>query len=309
MQEVLLVKSDFERFPLWVEAFADFDIELRSWDDAGDSDGIDYAMVWQPEPHYLAQFKNLKVVFSVGAGIDHLRGEHYVPDGVPVVRMVDAGLTAGMTEFVVFNVLRFHRFMDVYGRNQRAGKWHEIMQVPADKRRIGILGAGELGSNAAAALVALNFSVQTWSRGEKQLPQIRSFFGGDQLSAFLASSDILVCLLPLTDATQDLINEDTLEKLPKGAFFINGGRGGQVDEQALLDALNSGRLAGAALDVFKTEPLPSDSPFWQHPKVFITPHVASMTTPASSSRHIVNNIQRLRDGKSLTHVADLQQGY
>lgn len=309
MKEVLLVKSDFGRFATWQAAFSDFDISLRPWQSPGNLDEIDYALVWQPEPYALENMPNLQIIFSIGAGIDHLKPVGCVPQGIPVVRMVESGLTAGMVEFVVFHTLRFHRFMDVYARNQQAGVWQERLQVPAADRRVGILGLGELGANAAIALRAFGFQLQGWSRSEKTLAGVQSFYGDAQLQAFLSSTDILVCLLPLTAATTDIINSRTLGMLPKGAYFINGGRGGQVDEAALYAAIESGHLAGAALDVFKTEPLPANSPFWRHPKIYITPHIASMTTPKSSAHPIINNIRRFRAGKTLTHVADLQRGY
>ncbi|MFT5258838.1 MAG: glyoxylate/hydroxypyruvate reductase A [Saprospiraceae bacterium] len=309
MKEVLLIKSDFDRFGIWEEAFSDFDVALRRWEEPGKLDEIDYALVWQPEPHGMDNMPKLKVVFSIGAGVDHLKPVGCVPEGLPVVRMVESELTAGMVEFVVFHTLRFHRFMDVYERNQRDGVWDEILQVPASERRVGILGLGELGSSAAMALRPFGFQVQGWSRTGKNLEGVQSFHGEGQLEAFLNSTDILVCLLPLTPTTTDIVNAETLAMLPKGAYFINGGRGGQVDEEALYSAIESEHLVGAALDVFKTEPLPLSSPFWSHPNIYMTPHVASMTTPKSSSRHIINNITRLRAGKPLTHVADLRRGY
>lgn len=309
MPEVLLIKSDFDRFSIWQEAFVDFDIQLRPWESPGQLDEVAYTLVWQPESGVMATMPNLKVIFSIGAGLDHLKPAGCVPEGIPVVRMVEEQLTAGMVEFVLFHVLRYHRFMDVYERNRKEGDWSEILQVSAADRRVGILGLGELGGNAAQALTGLGFSVHGWSRTEKSVPKVKSYFGQDQLPSFLNVTDILVCLLPLTDATYDIINADTLASLPEGAFFINAGRGGQVDEDALLEALDSGRLNGAALDVFKTEPLPRTSKIWDHPKVYLTPHIASMTTPASSSRHVINNIKRYRAGEPLTHQADLNRAY
>ncbi len=309
MSQVLMIKSDFDRFSIWEDAFADFDLTLLPWNPNGRLDDVDYALVWQPEPGVLAKMSKLKVIFSIGAGLDHLKPEGCVPPNIPVVRMVEEQLTAGMVEFVLFHVLRYHRFMDVYERNQQEGVWSEKIQVSAANRRVGILGLGELGGSAAQALSALGFAVHGWSRTEKCLPKIKSYFGEDQLQTFLSNTDILVCLLPLTDATRDIVNQQSLAALPKGAYFINAGRGGQVDEEALLAALDSGQLSGAALDVFKAEPLPSDSRMWNHPKVYVTPHIASMTTPASSSRHVIDNIKRCQAGEPLTHQVDLSRGY
>ncbi|MGI9310626.1 MAG: 2-hydroxyacid dehydrogenase [bacterium] len=310
MPEVLLLKVDLERRSAqWRDAFAGFDLDVRDWDSPGDPAQIDYALVWQPEPGVLARFANLKLIFSIGAGLDHLRGDDVLPPGVAVIRMVEDELTAGMTEYVLYQTLRFHRCMPQYDDDQRARIWRERTQVPARERRVGLLGLGVLGEASARALAQLDFDVAGWSRGEKHIDRVASYHGADQLAAFLARSDILVCLLPLTAQTEGILNADNLARLPRGAFVINAARGGHCDESALLDALDRGHLAGAALDVFAREPLPPDDALWRHPRVCITPHIASMTLPASAARHVVDNIRRLRAGRALTHVVDFARGY
>ncbi|CAJ2377224.1 MAG: Glyoxylate/hydroxypyruvate reductase A [Arenicellales bacterium IbO2] len=309
MPETLLIKTDFRRGAEWREAFAGFDVEVREWGAPGDPAEIDYALVWKPKPGALAAFPNLKIIFSIGAGIDHLLGEDVLPRGLPVVRMVERALTAGMTEYVLYHVLRFHRFMPQYEAGRREGAWREIPQTPAWRRRVGLLGLGVLGADAARALAALGFDVAGWSRGEKNIRGVASHHGARGLREMLARSEILVCLLPLTAQTENILNAETFAQLPKGAFVINAARGGHCMEEDLLAALESGHLAGAALDVFKTEPLEKSSPLWRHPRVYITPHIASMTVPATAAEHVMENIRRFRAGHELTHLADLAREY
>ena len=313
MPEVLLIKSDIERKSEWVEAFAGFDIEVRHWDSPGAPEEIDYALVWHPEPGVLAGFPKLKLIFSLGAGVDHLLGENIVPPEIPakipVIRMVESVLTAGMTEYVLYTVLRFHRLMPQYEADRRKRLWNQRPQTPAAERRIGLLGLGVLGGAAAAALVSLGFDVAGWSRSKKHIKGVASHHGDRQLAPFLKRSEILVCLLPLTVQTANILNAANLALLPKGAFVINAARGGHCNEADLLAALDSGHIAGAALDVFRDEPPAKNSPLWRHPRVYLTPHIASMTLPASSAKHVIDNITRLRTGRPLTHVADLRRGY
>ena len=310
MRDVIIVKSDFDRFVEWETEFNRYDLEAIPWEQRmARAAEIKYALVWQPEPGSLATLPNLEVIFSVGAGVDHLKGENLVPVGVPVVRMVEDALTSGMVEYVVYNVLRFHREMPRYESLQKTKTWEAVIQIPSWERTVGILGLGVLGGAAALALKHLQFNVIGWSRGEKQIEGVVSYFGDDQLQQFLKQSQILVCLLPFTPATQGIVNTDLLNQLPKGAWFINAGRGPVVIEIDLIAALDNGQIAGAALDVFNTEPLPEDDPLWRHPGVLITPHVASITLPPTSAKHVINNIQRHQRGESLTHLADMSQGY
>ena len=307
--EVLLVKAYLGQQAEWADAFADFDVEVRGWDAPGAPEEADYALVWEPEPGALARLPNLKAVFSLGAGLDHLVGEDLVPPGVPVIRMVDAALTAGMTEYVLYHVLRFHRFMPQYEAQQRDIAWRELPQIPARERRVGLLGLGVMGRAAAEALVSLGFDVAGWSRAEKRIDGVASYHGERQLGRFLARTDILVCLLPLTPQTENILGAGNLARLPEGAFVINAGRGGHCDEAALLAALDSGHIRGAALDVFAHEPLAKASPLWRHDAVHITPHIAAKTLPATAAQHVIDNITRLRAGRAPTHVADFSRGY
>lgn len=307
----LLIKTDIDRGNAWAEALAANYPELKTvnWPFKGDPAEIDYALVWQPPKGELKRYPNLKAIFSVGAGVDHLASDPDLPAGVPVVRMVEPGLTAGMSEYVVLAVLNHHRFMLDYAAQRRARVWEEIPQLPAEARQVGILGLGVLGRDALDKLKPFGFRLAGWSRTPKSITGVTCFHGSGGLDEFLAGTDILVCLLPLTPETTGILDAGTFAKLPAGASVINVGRGGQLVETDLLAALDSGQIAGATLDVFQQEPLPEDHPFWEHPRVFMTPHVASMTIPQSAVRAVVANIQRLEAGEALQHVVDLRRGY
>ncbi len=307
----LLLKTDIERGDAWQRALhaADPDMTVHDWPYDGDPAEIEFALVWGPPRGALRRFADLKAIFSIGAGIDHLASDPELPDGVPVVRMVEPGLTAGMTEFVILGVLTHHRFMLDYAAQQRTRIWREIPQIAAARRRVGIMGLGVLGSEAADKVAALGFAVAGWSRSPKERPGISTFHGEAGLEPFLARSDILVCLLPLTVETEGILNARTFAALPRGAALVSTGRGGHVVEADLLAALDSGQIGGATLDVFREEPLPPESPFWAHPRVILTPHVASMTIPDSAAEAVVANIRRLRAGQPLHHVVDLRRGY
>lgn len=312
----LLFKSDLERGDAWTDAFARLapDMEVRLWPNQGDPADIDYALVWEPPRGEMKTYPNLKIIFSVGAGIDHLASDPELPQNVPLVRMVEPGLTAGMTEYVVMSVLYHHRFMLDYAQQQRDRVWREINQVPPWKRRVGIMGLGVLGSDAAGKLLDFNFDVAGWSRTAKSIPGksnqgVTCFHGADGLTPFLNRSDILVCLLPLTKETEGILNARNLAALPRGAAVISAGRGKHMIEDDLLAALESGQIGGATLDVFRQEPLPRDHPFWTHPRVIVTPHAASMTAPDSACEAVVAAIRRFEAGQPLEHQVDLAQGY
>ncbi|HEY9080599.1 glyoxylate/hydroxypyruvate reductase A [Magnetovibrio sp.] len=278
--------------------------------DSIDENEIDYALVWKPAPGLLARFRNLKGIINLGAGVDALLQDHTLPQAVPLVRLVDERLTSGMVEYMVHWVLHFHRDLHVYARQQRARVWTQHDNADTQKRRVGILGLGELGQGCAHALLMLGFeSLSGWSRTPKDLPGVRSFAGEDGLKPFLRQCEILLCLLPHTAATQGLLNAETLAELPQGAFIVNAGRGGLVVDDDLIAALESGHIAAAALDVFNTEPLPDDHPYWAMDNVFVTPHIASLTTPMSSSEIIAKTIRALENGEAPDNLVDFDQGY
>jgi glyoxylate/hydroxypyruvate reductase A len=307
----LLFKSEIDRADLWAEALRRCDpmLEVRVWPEIGDSAEIDYALVWKPPRGLLGSLPNLRLIFSLGAGIDHLTSDPELPPDIPVLRMVEPGLTAGMTEYVVMSALMHHRRMLDYAAMQREKMW-DILPTPlATDRKVGIMGLGVLGADAAAALASLGFEVTGWSRHPKSVRGVSSFHGAEQFKAFLAGCEILVCLLPLTAETRGILNARTLAMLPRGAAVINVGRGDLLAEDDLLQALDSGQIGAATLDVFAAEPLAPEHPFWAHPRVIVTPHCASMTLPDSGARAVIENIRRLEAGQELLHVADLGRGY
>jgi len=308
----VLLSTKPETMQEWKRALLAVDptLEIRLFPDAGNPADIEAAVVWTAHDMMdLRRYPNLRLIVSMGAGVDHLFRPPGPPPGVPVARLVDARLTQGMTEWVLLNVLRFHR-QDLEYRDQQARKlWRELPAPDTSARRVGILGLGELGTAAARALGALGFPVMGWSRRPKSLDGVATFHGPDGLMAMARRADMLVCLLPLTPETRGVINARLLGAMKPGGYLLNAGRGGHMVAADVLAALDSGQLAGAALDVFEPEPLPPDSPFWSHPRVILTPHVASITIPASAAPQVVENIHRAREGRPLIHLVDLAAGY
>lgn len=284
--------------------------DFRVWpDDIGKVEDIDFALVWNPKPGELARYPNLKAVFSLGAGVDNILKDADLPADIPLARLVDDNLSRVMSEYVTHWVLHFHRGFHLFRLSQQNGEWRPLNPPETSVRRVGILGLGELGGSAAHALSGLGFRVAGWSRSAKRIEGVESFHGADALIPFLRRSEILVCLLPLTPATENIINDETLAALPAGAFIINAARGDLLVEDDLLKALNSGHIAAAALDVFRREPLPANHPFWRHPKVAVTPHCAAVTSPSSTARIIADNIRRVQAGRPPLHQADRTRGY
>jgi glyoxylate/hydroxypyruvate reductase len=284
------------------------ELEVRVWPEAGDPAEIDAALVWRPPPGELARYPNLKAILSLGAGIEGLIADPTLPE-VPVARMVDPSLTSTMTEYVLLAVLRHHRSFDRFERAQRVRRWEFALPPQPGEREVGIMGLGELGAAAARLLLKHGFPVTGWSRTAKAIDGVTSYCGRSELHAFLHRAQILVCLLPLTAETRGILDAATFDGLPHGAVVINVARGAHLVETDLLAALDSGHLAGATLDVFADEPLPPDNPLWQHPKVLITPHVASYSVPAIAADGVVDNLRRALAGLPLNYQVDRAQGY
>jgi glyoxylate/hydroxypyruvate reductase len=285
------------------------ELDIRVWPEIGDPADIDYALVWRPDPGFLASLPNLKLILSLGAGVDHLLGDPQLPSSVPIVRLVDPHMTDAMSEYVVLQVLRLHRHDLDYRAQQEAKVWRELDQKNAIERRVGILGFGELGQDAARKLKALGFDVAAWSRSEKTVAGIKSYAGAAGLTPLLARSEILVCLLPLTAETAGILDARNLGSLPRGAAIVNAARGAHLVEDDLIAALASGQISAAVLDVFHDEPLPADHAFWHHPRVVVTPHVAAFTNPATAAPIILDNIRRFETGLPLLNQVDPARGY
>jgi glyoxylate/hydroxypyruvate reductase A len=285
------------------------DVEMRVWPELGNPEDIEVALVWRPPPGLLAQLPKLKLIAVLGAGVDHLFADPQLPAVVPIVRLVDPYMTVAMSEYVQLQVLRLHCQDVAYLAQQRRRQWRPLAQPTAAERRIGVLGLGVLGSDAALKLKVLGFDVAGWSRTPKNIRGIACFQGGDGLSALLTRSDILVCLLPLTPETEGILDTRLFAKLPRGASIVNCARGAHLIERDLLAALDSGQISAAVLDVFRDEPLPADHPFWGDGRIIITPHVAAATQARTAAIVIADNISRLRDGKSLRHQVSVSKGY
>ncbi|HTV89087.1 MAG TPA: glyoxylate/hydroxypyruvate reductase A [Stellaceae bacterium] len=283
--------------------------EFRIWPEIGDPAAIDYAIVWRPPRGLLASLPKLQLILSLGAGVDHLLSDPQLPRGVPVVRLVDPCLSAAMSEFVALGVLRLHRHDLDYLAQQRLGTWLERPQKNAAERPVGILGFGTIGEDAGGKLRALGFPVAGWSRSAKSVPGFATYSGPDGLAALLAGSEIIVCLLPLTGATVGILNARMFAQLPRGAGLVNAGRGGHLVDADLIAALDAGQLSGAVLDVFNTEPLPPEHPFWRHPRILVTPHIAGITNPASAAPIMAEAIRRFEAGLPVAHTVDPARGY
>jgi len=281
--------------------------------DRVDPDAVRYAAVWKPVPGTLKAFPNLTAIFNLGAGVDALMADPTLPD-VPIVRVADADLTGRMTEYVVMHVLIHHRHQRYVDGCQRERRWDPPAQCAAAAVRVGVMGLGVLGRDAAEVLRRIGFDVAGWSRSRKAIPGIATFAAEQELAAFLARTDILVCLLPLTPATRGILNRRTFSLLARdgalgGPVVINAGRGGLQVESDLLAALDDGTLVAATLDVFETEPLPAESPFWSHPKVTLSPHNAADTDPDAISVYVAEQIARHERGEALQNVVDRRLGY
>lgn len=289
-------------------AFAEKGIKVDLVSHTDTPEDVDYIIYAPSGPvSDFVPFTNLKAVLSLWAGVEKIEGNDSIK--VPLCRMVDEGLSDGMVEWVTGHVLRYHLGMDAHIHGQD-GVWRNGIVPPlARDRRVGFLGLGELGLACAQAVSGLGFDVSGWSRSAKTVDGIATFSGANGLAQVLSASEILVLLLPQTTATVDILNADSLNQLPDGAFIINPGRGTLIEDAALLTALDSGKVAHATLDVFRVEPLPAEHPYWAHPNVTVTPHIASETRPVSASRCIAENIRRGEGGEAFLYTVDRAAGY
>jgi glyoxylate/hydroxypyruvate reductase A len=302
----------------WVERFRAVlpDREIVTPGEPFDRRSVVYAMTWKHPPGTLTGLPNLEVIFSLGAGVDHVLSDPRLPEDAVVARVVDPNLTHRMSEYVVLHCLMHLRQQHRYDAQQRARIWEDDRhQPPASAIRVGIMGLGVLGQDAARKLSMMGFDVAGWSRSPREVHNIQTFSGQAGLAPFLARTDILVVLLPLTPATQGIVNRGLLSglardgRLAQGPVVLNAGRGGLQVEADILACLDDGTLGAATLDVFETEPLPQDSPLWTHPRVTVTPHNAGMSEPDAICRLIARQIRRVEKGKKLENVVDRAQGY
>ncbi|MGY3255693.1 glyoxylate/hydroxypyruvate reductase A [Pseudomonas sp. NFIX51] len=305
----LLYKADPVRGEHWRALFAEQapDIQWRAWPDLGNPEEIRYLAAWQA-PDDLSLLPNLEVLFALSAGVDQLDLARLPPD-LPVVRLLDPGITRGMCEYASFAVLSLHRDMLRYRQQQLARCWQAHLLQPAAQRRVGVMGLGQQAQQILATLRPLGFALSGWARSAHRIDGVQCFAGDQQLPAFLSQCDILLCVLPLTEQTQGILDRELFRQLPRGAALINMGRGGHLVEQDLLDALASGQLSGAVLDVLQQEPAPAEHPFWDHPQILLTPHIAAMTQPQSAFAVLLDNIRRHQRGEPMLGQIDRTQGY
>ena len=268
----------------------------------------DYAVVWAPPQAFLDEQTALRGIFNIGAGVDALMALR-LPAGVPVVRLDDSGMAVQMAEFVTHAVVRHFREFDGYEADTAAGRWSYRKPRIRAEHPVGVMGLGVLGQRVARALSGFEFPVRGWSRSPKAVEGVECFSGEAQFDAFLAGTRILVCLLPLTPETQDVMRRETLSKLLPGGYVVNVARGGHLVEEDLLALIDEGHLAGAALDVFRTEPLPAGHPFWTHPKVTVTPHTSARTLREESIAQIAGKILALQAGRPIAGVVEPSRGY
>jgi glyoxylate/hydroxypyruvate reductase A len=294
----------------WLDALrlAAPDIEFSVWDPAKPPTGAEAALVWMPPKALFEHEPTLNVLFNLGAGVDALLATD-IPVSIQIVRLEDAGMAVQMAEYAAFALARLSRDFDFYQANQLAGRWHPAPGTPRSAWPVGVLGLGAIGRQVARTLSALGYNVSGWSRTSHTLDTISTFAGATQLPDFLARTRVLINVLPLTDETRNLIDGSLLSQLLPNAHVINVGRGETLVEEDLLSQIESGHIAGATLDVFRTEPLPADHPFWRNRRIHITPHVAARTLRSESIVQIAENLKRLCRGETLRGVVDRDRGY
>lgn len=295
----------------WVQAIKSKHpgINLMLYPEDRNREEVEYALVWNHPRGVFKQYPNLKVIASMGAGVDHILNDPEIPKNANITRIVDTQLATDMAEFVLALVMDHLRNLSSHKGQEQERLWKPQPYSRISELKVGILGMGVLGATVAEKLTATGFKVQGWAKSQKEIKNIPVFTGKEELEDFLAATNILVCLLPLTRSTENILNKELFRKLPKNAFLINVARGKHLVEEDLLEMLDSGHLSGAALDVFRTEPLPEEHPFWQHPKILVTPHIASVTKPSAVVSQVLENYEKMKKGGPLKNVVKREKGY
>lgn len=306
----LVIISPNRNVSEWVNGIRNLDssIPIQVWPEITDEEAVVGAVVWNHPEGSLQAFPNLKFISSMGAGVDHVLRDTSLPPHVPIVRIVDSELTHGMTNYIIMAVSYHHRRLYKYLEDKKNAVWDQEA-TPDIALSIGVMGMGVLGSDAASKLSKLGFKVCGYSNTPKNVAGVKSFSGKEGLQDFIKEINVLICLLPLTAQTKDILNIDLFKSMNKGTYLINVARGGHLVEEDLITAIDQGYLSGAFLDVFKEEPLPKEHPFWQHPKIMITPHIASVTNPAAAIPQVVENYQAILAGKPLQNSIDRDKEY
>jgi glyoxylate/hydroxypyruvate reductase A len=298
-------------FKAWESAFRNGAPDVALLHDKGGAmlPGIRYAMTWKPEADLYRRMPDLAALFVLGAGIERFLTDSSIPPQLNIVKMAEPGLTQAMEHYVLWQVLNHHRRFWELDAAQRRATWIDQSYPAPWERKVGVLGLGSLGEAVAMLLAEFGFATRGWSRSKKSIDGVQCFAGSAALDAFLDGVEILVCLLPLTEETRGILNAGLFAKLATGAGLVNVGRGAHLVESDLIPALDSGVLAAASLDVMSVEPLPAGHPFWKHPRIILTPHLAADVDPVTSAAAIRQQIARFEAGKPLEHVAERNRGY
>ncbi|NEP82736.1 MAG: glyoxylate/hydroxypyruvate reductase A [Okeania sp. SIO3B3] len=284
-------------------------LDLRVWPECGKLEEIEIVLAWLPPLGVMQRFPHLQLIISLGASVDRILADPELPDNIPIVRLVSESKTLQMAEYVTLAVLLFQRRLIEYQALQRSQRWEYLSVQDANSFTVGILGMGNLGLMVAKKLALIGFPVRGWSRTSKVVAGVECFYGHEQFKLFLNKCQAIVCLLPLTPQTEGILCDDTFSALPTGAYLINVGRGKHLVEADLLSALDSDQIAGACLDVFDTEPLPIDHPFWSDPRIIVTPHIAAPGRPDELAGVILDTINCSQMGRPLKYAIDRHRGY
>ena len=310
---ILLASTDFwEDMDVWSNGLKETmpEMDVRVYPDEGDVNEVEYAVVWKHPRGILNKYPNLKAILSLGAGVDHIISDPELPEGLPIVRLVDKKLTHEMCLHSLHWVLHFHSDQYLYRIQQQSREWIQQSSVQSEDRTIGIMGLGNIGKAIGDSLINLDFKVVGWgARPKESLGGIEYYCGHEQLADFLSQTDILINVLPLTEDTKNILTKIELAFLPKESFIINIGRGGIINESDLLTSLDSGHITAVALDVFAQEPLPENNSLWDHPLVYVTPHIAGQSNPGSAAQTIADNIRLIEKGETPYPIYSHSSGY
>ena len=310
---IVLASTDFwEDMEVWSNGLqkAMPEMDIKVYPNDGDVNEVEFAVVWKHPRGILKKYPNLKAILSLGAGVDHIISDPDLPEGLPIIRLVDKKLTHEMCLHALHWVLHFHSDQYLYRSQQLKRQWIQQSSIQTEDRTIGIMGLGNIGRSIGELLVTQSFNVIGWGANQKSsLTDIKYYYGQDQLSDFLGRTNILINVLPLTSDTTNMITKKELRLLPKNSFIINIGRGGIINEEDLLTLLNDRHIKAAALDVFTQEPLPENNSLWDHPSVYITPHIAGQSNPNSAGQTISENIYRIQKGELPYPIYSKTNGY
>ena len=309
MDKIVMICPERNNVSTWVEYFKKENPELtvEVYPNDTNREQTEFVAAWNPPTEALAKYPNLKVIASMAAGVKHITSKK-IPDGVKITRVKDEYLNYDLSYYVLNATLNYLRDIPSYFQLQQKNTWERLTYKRPEEVTVGILGFGNIGQAIGQLLVKNDFKVLGWSRSKKEAEGIETF-KENELNTFLSRSEILVCMLPHTQETEDILNKELFQQLPKGAYLINVGRGAHLQEEEFLKALETKQLSGATLDVFKTEPLPEEHPFWSHEKISITPHTASITNPKTIVPKMVENFERMKNNQPLKDAVDLKKGY